>query len=238
MTQRINLWSGPRNISTAIMYSFAQRPDTKVEDEPLYAYYLHNTDARHYHPGAEDILNSMEVDAAKVLSRIKSDDSAEVFFYKNMTHHLLTLDDAFFDGFYQVILTRDPVEMLPSFAAVIEHPTMDDVGYRRHSELVEKFQRDNIPFVVIEAERFLNSPEEKLRKLCKALEIPFYPEMLSWPAGARPEDGVWAPFWYANVHKSTGFMPFKKKTEPFPEHLNPLLAECMPHYLKLKAMAL
>ncbi|KPM47565.1 sulfotransferase-like domain-containing protein [Jiulongibacter sediminis] len=238
MTKRINLWSGPRNISTAIMYSFAQRPDTKVEDEPLYAYYLKNSEARSYHPGAEDILNSMDADADKVLSRIKNDHSAEVFFYKNMTHHLLTMDDAFFEGFHQVILTRDPVEMLPSFAAVIENPTIDDVGYQRHTELIEKLQRDSTPFVVIEAESFLNNPEEKLRKLCEAIDIPFYPEMLFWSAGARPEDGVWAPYWYTNVHKSTGFMPFKKKTEPFPEHLKPLLGECMRHYLKLKAMAL
>lgn len=238
MTKRINLWSGPRNISTAIMYSFAQRPDTKVEDEPLYAYYLQNSEASSYHPGAEEILNSMESDATRVLGRIKNDHSAEVFFYKNMTHHLLNLDDCFFDGFVQVILTRDPVEMLPSFAAVIENPSLHDVGYQRHTELVEKFQRDQTPFVVIEAESFLNNPEEKLRKLCETIGISFNDKMLSWPAGARPEDGVWAPYWYTNVHKSTGFIPFRKKSEPFPEYLKPLLAECMPHYLKLKAMAL
>ncbi|MGR3810197.1 sulfotransferase-like domain-containing protein [Jiulongibacter sp. NS-SX5] len=238
MTKRINLWSGPRNISTAMMYSFAQRADTKVEDEPFYGYYLKNSDAAPYHPGAEEIMNQMDTEAEVVLDRMNEDQSAEVFFYKNMTHHLLNFNNRFFDGFYQVILTRDPIDMLPSFDAVIENPNLDDVGYKRHMELVEKFEAENIPFVVIDAATFLANPENQLRQLCKFLDIPFDQKMLSWEAGARPEDGIWAEYWYSNVHKSTGFLPFRKKEQPFPEHLNELLEQCQPFYNSLKSMAL
>jgi len=133
-TKRICLWSGPRNVSTALMYSFAQRADTQVYDEPLYAHYLRNTEAKAYHPGAEDVLASLENDGEKVIENMMGKHEKPVVFFKNMTHHLLDLDRSFMQNVVNVMLTRNPVEMLPSFAKVIENPTIGDVGYELHIE--------------------------------------------------------------------------------------------------------
>ncbi|MEM9679586.1 MAG: sulfotransferase family protein, partial [Bacteroidota bacterium] len=139
--QRICLWSGPRNISTALMYSFAQRKDTKVFDEPLYAYYLHNNKAaQKYHPGAEDILSTMETDGNEVVKMMLNNDDKPILFFKHMTHHLLDLDRSFMKNTINIILTRNPEEMLPSFDKVIHNPTISDVGYALHIELLNYFE--------------------------------------------------------------------------------------------------
>ncbi len=235
---RICLWSGPRNISTTLMYSFAQRSDCKVYDEPLYAFYLKNTNADVYHPGAEDVLKSQENDGNKVIEIMMGNHEKSVVFFKNMTHHLLNLDRAFMKDVVNVILTRDPKEMIPSFDNVIANPSIKDIGYADHTELVEYFELENIPYIVLESKKVLLNPEKVLRIFCKKANIPFEESMLSWEAGARPEDGIWAKYWYGNIHQSTGFMEYKAKTEPFPEHLKPLLKECLPHYEKLEKLAL
>jgi len=133
-TVRICLWSGPRNISTALMYSFAQREDTMVLDEPLYAHYLASSEKAlvDRHPVAQVVLDTMENDGAKVVDMMMGEFPSDVVFFKNMTHHLLDLDRSFMEGVVNVILTRDPVDMLPSFAKVIKDPTMADVGYKAH----------------------------------------------------------------------------------------------------------
>ena len=133
---RICLWSGPRNVSTALMYSFAQRPDTVVYDEPLYGHYLHSTQASTYHPGAQEVLQEMELDGNKVIESMMGSHSKPVVFFKNMTHHLLDVDRSFMTEVHNVLLTRNPVEMLPSFAKEIPNPTMLDVGYEAHIELI------------------------------------------------------------------------------------------------------
>lgn len=220
------------------MYSFAQRADTKVYDEPLYGYYLQHTPAKAYHPGAEEILANMETDGQKVVEMMQTVSGKPVYFFKNMTHHLLDLDLAFMKDLVNIILTRDPVEMLPSFDKVIQSPSMGDVGYKMHTQLIEKLQQASIPFVVLDAKKVLLDPKGQLQKLCKAINIPFDEQMLRWKKGARPEDGSWAPYWYANIHNSTGYLAYKPKSAPFPEHLKPLLAECQPHYEQLLAMSL
>lgn len=235
---RICLWSGPRNISTTLMYSFAQRSDTKVFDEPLYAFYLNNTDADEYHPGAAEVLASQENDGQKVVNMMMGNHDSSVVFFKNMTHHLLHLDKTFMKDVVNVILTRDPKEMIPSFDKVIENPSIKDIGYADHSELVDYFERENIPYIVLESKKVLLDPEKVLHEFCEITKIPFEESMLSWEAGAREEDGVWAKYWYGNIHKSTGFMPYKAKTTPFPERLNPLLKKCQPHYDRLEPKAL
>lgn len=235
---RICLWSGPRNISTALMYAFAQREDTKVFDEPLYAYYLSNTKAKEYHPGAEDILKSMENDGEKVIESMMNETSKPVLFFKNMTHHLLDLNREFMADVVNVILTRNPEDMIPSFAKVIENPTINDIGYAQHSELISYFKSKNIKAIVLDSTKLLENPEKVLRAFCNKANIAFNKNMLQWKIGARPEDGVWAKYWYANVHKSTGFSKYKKKTEAFPEYLMPLLNECQPHYNKLLPYAI
>lgn len=236
---RICLWSGPRNISTALMYSFAQRMDTKVYDEPLYAYYLrHHPEAHAYHPGADDILQTMENDGNKVVENMLNNTEKPVLFFKHMTHHLLGLDRDFMKDTVNVILTRNPKDMLPSFDKVIQNPSIDDVGYALHIELIEYFQTNDIPFTVLDAKKVLDNPERSLQKLCEFAEIPFDKNMLSWEPQQREEDGIWAKYWYASVHKSSGFIKYQPKDDPFPEHLNALLKTCQPHYNKLLEYAL
>ncbi|WP_299365036.1 sulfotransferase family protein [Winogradskyella sp.] len=237
--KRICLWSGPRNISTALMYSFAQREDTKVFDEPLYAYYLkHHPEAHSYHPGANDILKAMENDGCKVVEMMLSNDSKPVLFFKHMTHHLLGLNRDFMKETVNIILTRDPEDMLPSFDKVIHNPTPSDVGYALHIELIDHFKKHNIPFTVLDAKKVLDDPKHNLTKLCNFIEIPFDGKMLSWTPQQREEDGIWAKYWYASVHKSSGFLKYKPKENPFPEHLDELLKKCQPHYDKLLKYAL
>lgn len=236
--KRICLWSGPRNISTTLMYSFAQRPDTSVYDEPLYAHYLVNSNAQAYHPGTSEILASQENDGEKVIQHMLANESSPVQFYKQMTHHLIKLDREFMNDVQHILLTRDPKEMLPSYAKVIEQPTLKDVGYHDHCELINYFNKESISYIVIDAKRVLLDPETQLRELCIHLDIPFYTNMLNWEKGARPEDGVWAPYWYRNIHNSTGFIPYQRKTEVFPEGLIPLLHECKPYYEQLLSLAI
>ena len=233
-TKRIFLWSGPRNISTTLMYSFAQRKDTKVFDEPLYAHYLTSTNAKEYHPDAEFIIRSMECNGQVVVDKMLDNNSAELVFFKNMTHHLLDIDKSFMKKGLNVILTRSPEDMLPSFHKVIPNPTLNDVGYKSHVELLRYFEENNLSHIVMDSKMILDNPEHELKRLCKHAKIPFFHEMLSWPAQARNEDGVWAKHWYKNIHKSNGFMSYKKKTKEFPKELNALLNECLVYYKQLK----
>ncbi|WP_299123213.1 sulfotransferase family protein [uncultured Winogradskyella sp.] len=232
--KRICLWSGPRNISTALMYSFAQRFDTKVFDEPLYAYYLkHHPEAHSYHPGADDILKTMENSGEKVVNLMLTNNEKPVLFFKHMTHHLLDLNRDFMKKTVNVILTRDPKDMLPSFDKVIYNPTIDDVGYALHIELLDYFEKHNIPFTVLDSKKVLLNPKETLKKLCDFANIPFDHNMLAWQPKQRQEDGIWAKYWYHNVHKSNGFQKYEPRENPFPTHLNSLLNESQPYYEKL-----
>ena len=236
VSKRICLWSGPRNISTALMYSFAQRSDTKVYDEPLYAYYLSHTEADEYHPGADKVLASQENDGDKVIAMMLSADEKPVLFFKNMAHHLLDLDRSFMKETINVILTRDPVDMLPSFAKVIEHPTIDDVGYKLQADLADELHRRQWPLVVLEARAILMDPKIELTRLCHAADISFDESMLQWTAGPRPEDGIWSEYWYDSVHRSTGFGQYQPKNSPFPDRLKPLLNKCLPYYAQLREL--
>lgn len=236
--KRICLWSGPRNISTALMYSFAQRNDTKVFDEPLYAHYLKVTSANTYHPMAKEVLNSMEQDGDKVVKSMLEESSKPILFFKQMTHHLVNLDLGFLKNTINIILTRDPIEMLPSFMKEIDNPKMEDVGYAQHIELLNYLSSIGKAPLILDSKKVLINPEETLKKLCDKLNIPFDKNMLSWQKGPRSEDGVWAKHWYGNVHNSTGFKKYEPKTEEFPEKLLPLLKECQPHYEVLKSLSI
>ena len=232
--KRICLWSGPRNISTALMYSFAQRGDTKVFDEPLYAYYLkHHPEAYSYHPGAQDILKAMENDGDRVVDFMLNNNEKPVLFFKHMTHHLLDLNREFMKNTINIILTRDPHEMLPSFDRVIENPNINDVGYALHVELLNYFKKHKIQFTVLDSKKVLSNPKETLQKLCEFAEIPFEENMLSWKPQQRQEDGIWAKYWYDSVHKSSGFIKQIAKEDNFPERLDSLLKECLPYYKEL-----
>jgi hypothetical protein len=234
---RINLWSGPRNVSTALMYSFAQRSDTRVVDEPLYAHYLAVSGAQH--PGLEEVLAAQENDGAKVVHDvILGESDRPVLFFKQMAHHLVAIDRAFLAKTANVILTRDPLEMLPSLKQQLGVPTLRDTGYAVQTELLEQLRALGQDPPVLDAREVLTDPRSVLTELCRRLGIAFEDVMLAWKRGPRPEDGVWAKHWYKNVHRSTGFERYRPKTEPFPHVLEPLLAECRPHYEALSRVAI
>lgn len=232
--KRICLWSGPRNISTALMYSFAQRPDTIVYDEPLYAHYLRQTPAKDYHPGAEEVLASMENDGEKVVEMMMGDHPKEVVFFKNMCHHLLALNRTFMKNVCNVILTRDPAEVIPSFAKEIENPSMLDIGFEAQVNLLDALVKMNAQVIVIDSNTILKNPELELQKLCFEMGIPFFEEMLSWKKGPRTEDGIWAKHWYSNVHASTGFQPYREKAKVVAPQLRDLYTAALPFYNRLK----
>jgi hypothetical protein len=236
-TLRIHLWSGPRNVSTAIMYSFAQRADTRVVDEPLYAHYLRVSGAPH--PGREDVLAAQDADGERVVrDLILGPWDRPVVFFKQMAHHLVDLDHAFLRRAANVLLTRDPLEMLPSLQVQIPRPTLRDTGYAAQTALLDELLAAGQDPPVLDARELLLDPPGVLQELCARLGLPFDAAMLRWPAGARPEDGIWARHWYEAVHRSTGFEAYRPKTAPFPERLRPLLDECAPHYARLAARAL
>lgn len=230
---RIGLWSGPRNISTALMYSFAQRADTRVYDEPLYGYYLKNSPADEYHPAAEETMESQECNGRKVVEHMLNDNSKPVLFFKNMTHHLLDLNISFMQNMVNVMLTRSPRDMIMSFAKVIPNPTMTDIGYTAHIKLVNQLKDLGIKPIILDSKEVLLNPKKRLVQLCEQANIPWDENMLNWQAGARPEDGVWASHWYNNVHRSTGFGPYKENPDSFPKHLNGLLKESQALYDEL-----
>lgn len=237
--KRICLWSGPRNISTALMYSFAQRDDATVYDEPLYAHYLSKTPAREYHPGSDEVIATMENDGEKVVrDLILGDLPKPVAFFKHMTHHLFDLDLGFLSKTVNVLLTRDPFDMLPSYAVWVEKPTLQDVGYKAHIDLLEYLQSIGQNPPILDSKQILLNPKKVLGELCERIGIPFQEAMLSWKAGPRPEDGSWSKYWYKSVHESTGFGKYVQKSEPFPEALKPLLDECLPYYEKLNTLAI
>lgn len=233
----ICLWSGPRNVSTALMYSFRQRRDTKVVDEPLYGHYLRVSGAQH--PGRADVLTHMDVDGARVMNHlVRTYPGRAVLFLKHMAHHLVQLDLGFLDETRNVLLIRDPEQMLRSLIKQLPDPKLADTGLARQRELFEYLcERGRSP-PVVDARELLLHPPAILRQLCARLEIPFDRAMLSWPRGPKAEDGVWAPHWYANVHESTGFQPYRAKTGAFPERLLRLLEECRPHYEYLHARSI
>ncbi len=230
-TKRIALWSGPRNVSTALMYAFAQREDTTVVDEPLFGYFLQHTGV--WRPSREEALAAMELDPEVIISDLLAGAETSTVFHKHMANHLVGLDWGFLDQCVNVILTRDPGQMLTSYAVNMEQPTMLDVCYQMQVELLDHLTQRNLPVMVLDSKDILLDPEEKLTELCTFCNIPFDPSMLHWEAGARPEDGVWAKYWYHSVHKSTGFAPYREKDERVPEHLIPLLNESVPLYQQL-----
>jgi hypothetical protein len=219
------------------MYSFAQRSDTRVVDEPLYAHYLRVSGAEH--PGREEVLAAQENDGAVVVRDvILGESDRPVVFFKQMAHHLVEIDRGFLAKTANVILTRDPREMLPSLRELIAKPTLRDTGYAMQTELFEELRELEQDPPVLDARALLTDPKYVLSELCRRLGIPFEEAMLSWKRGARPEDGVWAKHWYRNVHQSNGFERYRPKSTPFPEELEALYAECHPHYEALARVAI
>lgn len=237
MMQIVCLWSGPRNVSTALMYSFAQRPDSKVVDEPLYGHYLRVSGASH--PGREEIIKNMDSDGNAVMQHLlqTSIPQKQLLFVKHMAHHLLELDLRFLSRTKNAFLIRDPQEMLPSLIVQIPHATLADTGLARQWQLYQDLRDRGQSPAVIDSRELLLDPAGIIAAFCRHLGIQYYPGMLHWAAGPIDEDGIWAKHWYQSVHLSTGFSPYAIK-EDFPERLLPLLDECRPYYEKLLAQAI
>jgi Sulfotransferase domain len=225
------MWSGPRTVSTAMMRAWENRPDTVVFDEPLYAFYLASTGLDH--PGRDAVIASQPTSWQAVLSALADDPlppGVTIGYAKHMTHHVLpSVDLAAFAPFRHAFLIRDPRSLLASYARVRSAPTLSDLGLRQQAWLFEEFGGP-----VIDSADLLAAPEAGLRALCAALGVPFSASMLSWPAGGRVTDGVWAPYWYDSVWRSTGFT----QVPPGPSaglapSLEPLLEQCLPYYERL-----
>jgi len=230
--KRICLWSSPRNISTAMMYSFAQRDDTTVIDEPLYAHYLSITNSNH--PGREEILQSQSTDANKVIKEIiLAEYNKPVVFFKQMTHHLVNVSLDFLSKTENIIFIRDPKQIIASYAQVRDDVNMQDIGIEMQWFLFNHFMQSNLSCIVLDSNEILKSPRNVLQQLCDALKISFTEKMLHWPAGAKTYDGAWAKYWYNNVHKSTGFEKQKTSERNLPAKFESLYQESEVFYEKL-----
>ncbi len=234
---RIAMWSGPRNISTALMRAWENRADCCVWDEPLYGYYLAQTGIDH--PGAAEIIAEHGSNADEIIERCCGAVPAgkRVFYQKHMTLHLLPqLARDWLGSLVNCFLLREPEPVIASYSAVRGGATLDDIGFVQQAELFD-FVRDltgAVP-VVIDSREFLQQPEAQLRALCAHVGVDFDPAMLHWPAGARDSDGVWGKYWYDSVWRSTGFTPRHEKPIELSPAAAKTAAEARPFYEKLYA---
>lgn len=229
------MWSGPRNISTAMMRAFENRPDTDVWDEPMYGHYLSQTGINH--PGAAEIIVDQGTDWQDIANRCQanSPNNMPVFYQKHMTMHLLpNMSRTWLDGLTNCFLIRHPDQVVASYGAVRADLTLEDIGFAQQAELFDYVVESSkkIP-LVIDSRDFLLKPKQMLGLLCESLEIPFYPEMLSWPAGQRDSDGVWGKYWYDSVWKSTGFAEYRGKPPRLSTKSQAIADAALPYYQKL-----
>lgn len=210
------------------MYAFAQRDDMTVVDEPLYGYYLKTSGADH--PGRDVVLDAMSHDADAIIGDLLKPAQATRTFAKMMAHHLAGLDRDFLERTQNFLLTRAPEEVLPTLSVQLGEPRLQDTGYVEQVELVRAERAAGRTPIVVDSRELLTNPESVLRQVCYRLEIPWDDHMLHWEPGPKSYDGAWAPFWYHNVHKSTGFAPYRPKSAPVAESLQPLLQQCRPLY--------
>ena len=232
---RVAMWSGPRNISTAMMRAFENRPDTSVWDEPFYGPYLHRTGLDH--PGAAEVIADQGKDWQPIAERCIGDapGHAPVFYQKHMTMHLLPeFNRQFIRHLTNCFLIRRPDQVVASYSAVREHPSLEDLGFIQQAELYDYVTKvtGTLP-LVIDAADFLKNPEDMLIAMCERLGIVFRTDMIAWPAGRRESDGVWGKYWYDSVWQSTGFAEYREKTITLPDTLQKIADDAEPYYQML-----
>ena len=229
------MWSGPRNISTAMMRTWGNRSDSVVIDEPFYAYYLKATGKKH--PGADEVIATGETDWRKVVARLTGPlpSGKSIFFQKQMAHHLLPeVDREWLIGVTNCFLIRDPRGVIASYIKKQEDPMLDDLGFVQQTEIFQWVRgRTGTAPPVIDARDVLENPKRILELLCDAVGIEFSESMLSWPLGLRDTDGVWAKHWYSEVARSTSFLPYRPKREAVPQRSCEIYERCRECYDRL-----
>jgi len=236
---RIAMWSGPRNLSTAMMYAFAARGDCAVVDEPFYAAYLARTGLDH--PMRDAILAAQPQDPSAVVAGLLGPVPAQkpLFYQKHMAQHMIPgIPRDWVREVVNVFLIRHPARVAASFSAKYDNPTLADIGFVQQAELYEYLVAEGQSPVVIDSADIRRDPEAMLQRLCAALGIGWTPAMLSWPRGGHADDGVWAAHWYGAVHESTGFAPAEGPLPALDGPRAALAEAAMPAYARLRAVAL
>jgi hypothetical protein len=236
MQIKIAMWSGPRNISTAMMRSFENRSDTEVVDEPFYAYYLKESGSPH--PMAAEVLASQSQDYMTVVKQLTEvGGEASIQYQKQMTHHLGADEDLSWTAeLINCFLIRDPAEVIASYTQSRGVCSAQDIGIIRQWQIYQQVQAlTGQALPIVDANDVLQNPERILTALCAKIGIPFQPKMLSWPPGSRRSDGVWHPHWYASVKASTGFAAYVAKTVSLDTQQREVYAAVKPYYAELYA---
>ena len=234
------MWSGPRNISTAMMRAWGNRADTAVIDEPFYAYYLERTGKEH--PGAEEVIAHGEIDWRKIVNQLTDavPSGKPIFFQKQMVHHLLPeIDRGWMVDLTNCFLIRDPREVILSYIKKNPEPTLEDLGFVQQLKIFDfvRGQANSVP-TIVDAKDVLQNPERTLRLLCDTIGVSFDAAMLSWPPGLRDTDGIWAKYWYDEVASSTSFQPYTPREGVVPERLREIYEQCRECYKKLHKLRL
>ena len=231
----IAMWSGPRNLSTALMYAFAARSDCAVWDEPFYSPYLAATGIDH--PMREAVIAAHDADAGRVAAACAgpAPQQKPLFYQKHMTLHMIPeFPRGFMRACTNVFLIRHPARVIASYARKREGPTLSDIGFVQQAALFDEVADDlGAAPLVLDAADVLADPAGTLLALCTALQVPFQPQMLHWPAGGNAADGVWAAHWYGAVHNSTGFAEPEGAPPVLPAEYQPLLQAALPFYKRL-----
>ena len=232
---RVAMWSGPRNISTAMMRAWGNRPDTFVIDEPFYAFYLNATGKKH--PWADEVIATGETDWRKVVAQLTSPlpNGKRIFFQKQMTHHLLPeVNRDWLGAVTNCFLIRDPREVIASYLKKREDPALEDLGFVQQAEIFDWVcGRTDSPPPVIDARDVLENPKRTLGLLCETIGVEFSKSMLSWAPGLRGTDGIWAKHWYGEVARSTSFEPYRARRDEVPKHLVEIHKRCRECYERL-----
>jgi hypothetical protein len=236
-TNRIAMWSGPRNLSTAMMYSFGARQDCDVVDEPFYAAYLALTGL--IHPMGDAVLDSQPKDPKDVITALLEPITPAVQYQKHMTQHMVDgVPRDWIKDVRNVFLIRHPARVIASYAKKREGPSLDDIGFRQQAELYDLVVASGQSPVVIDSADIRGAPEQKMKQLCAALGLDWDPNMLQWPAGGHVSDGVWAQHWYGAVHASTGFSGAEGPLPDLPPEYQSLMTEALSYYERLAAVKL
>ena len=230
--KRIAMWSGPRNISTAMMRAWENRADTFVTDEPFYACYLKATGLEH--PGRDEVIASQSTDWETVINDCQhlTHNDCTIHYQKHMTQHMLPDSQLhWIDSLTNVFLIRSPEEVVASYSKARPDLTAEDIGFaqqhRIYQHVCEHIHEDPL---VLTTKQILSNPEKSLRAICDYSNIDFDGSMLQWPAGKRDSDGVWAPWWYHNVEQSTGFAPYSEKEIKLDKNQQQIASRCQPYY--------